>query len=108
MEKKYVNIENNRQIDNFLNYFNIGDTVVIKDGSYMTDSQTNGSIEPMFYLKEKNINCIIKELFTITRVNIPFKTSYKNNSLGFHNNCEIEGFDGNKYHCSIINIINFK
>jgi hypothetical protein len=100
MEKKYVNTE---QIKDHIydKHITIGCKVVIIDGSYMTDENK----EP---ISGRNfVNNHLFEVLKVKRVNIPFKTNYDsiiNHVLGHHNNCEIEGYDGKLYYCSLINI----
>ena len=83
-------------------HFNVGYEVIVTDGSYMTDE--HGNHVPGIYFNKDGYY----ELLTVTKTNIPFDTSYHiGETLGYHNNCEIQGFDGKKYYCSRVNIKSF-
>lgn len=103
ISKKYVTTTDST-IDPFLNkHFKVGRKVIVVDGSYMVNENGNPVSGCDFYTEKQH------ELLTITRINIPFETDYRGGSdvLGYHNNCEIQGYDGKKYYCSHINILVF-
>lgn len=87
-------------------HIRLGDTVIVVDGSYIVNKDKT---KPIPY----GINFIHNgqhELLRVTRVNIPFRTDYSclPEVLARHNNCEIESASGDKYYCSLINIIRFE
>ena len=103
-EKKYVCHHDNKIPSYMQNHIKVGDVVIVKDGSYMTDEHGK-DVSGLYFTN----NLYQHELLTVTRINIPLPTDYSSNGvLGRHNNCEIQGFDGKKYHCSLINISAFK
>jgi hypothetical protein len=105
MTKTFVNIHNNKKPQFLQNHFKVGDKVIVVDGSYMTDKDGNNVHGIDFRNNQRE-----HELLTIVRVNVPFKTNYEytSDTLGYHNNCEIEGTDGKRYNCSKINILGFE
>lgn len=102
--KHFVKLENNRCSSVHHNFIQVGDTVVVKDGSYMTSEDKKERVTGVQFIDGNGLY----ELLTVTRINIPFRTDYCVPSLGYHNNCEIQDGEGKKYYCSKINIVNFK
>jgi hypothetical protein len=101
--KKYVNAEENKIEYFMIDFFKVGTKVIVTDSSYMTD-ENGDDVNGLHF-----INGVNHELLEVVRINIPFKTLYGGiESLGHHNNCEIKGADGKRYHCSKINIKAFK
>lgn len=97
--KKYVTASDNKVKCYMEYFFKIGTNVIVTDGSYMTD-ENGEDVHGIDFTNDGQY-----ELLEVVRINIPFKTSYASmKSLGYHNNCEIKGADGKKYHCSKINI----
>jgi hypothetical protein len=110
-EKVYVDIVNNKTAGDQKRIFSVLNKVIVKDLSYMVGASGKAVTKDMFQILSEDGH-ILFELFTIRRTNIPFRTNYKiyeRNSkyLGVHNNCEIEGNDGEIYYCSRINIERF-
>lgn len=102
-QKKYVNAAHNQMSKYLQNFFKVGTKVIIVDGSYMTQPNNERVMGVQFVVDGKH------ELLTVTRVNIPFKTSYGSRDvLGHHNNCEIKGADGSIYYCSHLNMVSYK
>jgi len=101
--KKYVTSLDNKVESYLKDFFQVGTNVIVIDGSYMTDEKGK-DVHGVDFSKDGEY-----ELLKVIRVNVPFKTSYTTkDSLGYHNNCEIQGHDGKKYYCSKINIKAFK
>lgn len=109
MEKRYVNVKNNKCRKMLLNHIRKNDTVIVVDGSFMINARTKEHTSGSEFTKlTANSKSIAHELLMVTRINIPVETEYYHSDiLGYHNNCEIQGFDGQKYYCSLINIVRY-
>ena len=101
MEKIFVKSTTNKVPLYNHEFFRKGDTVIVIDGSYMTEHGKKGHVTGSQFTGPTGRH----ELLTVTSINVPRRTSSVNeNFLVRQNNCQITGGDGRVYNCSHINI----
>jgi hypothetical protein len=104
LNKVYVIRHNN--VSMLKKHIILGCSAIVTDGSYMVNATTGESVSGIDFVEDTIAMNKKYELFTVTKVNVGFKTNYETfkEVLGVHNNCEITGEDGSQYYCSIINL----